>query len=126
MEILSFHFLKLFFKYSCLHFPSTTPLNPSHPYLPPVILPPLALTTCPLYIFLDDPSPHYSSPPSSLVTVSLFFISMSLVIFFNSSVRKNYSFSYIYGFIYLSMDSSWICIFPYRFLSSTIIDYFVV
>ena len=32
------HFL-LLFKYSCLHFPPTTPPNPSHPRFPPLILP---------------------------------------------------------------------------------------
>ena len=49
---------------------------------PPPILPPLALSMCPLYVLLDDLSPSfacYPPSPSSLVTVTLFFISMSLV-----------------------------------------------
>ena len=44
----------------------------------------LSLSMGPLYIFLDDPAssfPHYPTPASLLVTVSLFFISMSLVLF---------------------------------------------
>ena len=40
-----------------LHFPPISSPNPSHPHLPPSILPPLALSTCPLYMFLDGPSP---------------------------------------------------------------------
>ena len=60
-----------------------SPSTPTHPCLPPLNLPALALSICLLYMFLDDPSPifpHYSSVPSfPLVTVSLFFISMSLV-----------------------------------------------
>ena len=70
--------ISLFFivKYSCLHFHPTTPHH-SH-------LPPLVLSICPLYMFLDGPSPtipYYPSHPSTLVTVNLFFISMSLVAF---------------------------------------------
>ena len=68
-----------------IFFPLHSPC-PTHPHLPPLILPPLALSICPLYMFLDDPSPifpHYHPPPSHpLVTVSLFFISMSLVLFY--------------------------------------------
>ena len=30
----------LLFKYSCPHFPTITPLRPTHPHLPPSILPP--------------------------------------------------------------------------------------
>ena len=55
-----------------------------HPHLPPLNLPPLSLSMWPSYLFLDGPSciiRHYPSPPSSLVTVSLFFILMSLVVF---------------------------------------------
>ena len=51
---------------------------------PPLILSPLALSMCPLYMFLDGPSPifsHYPSPLPPLVIVSLFFISMPLVLF---------------------------------------------
>ena len=61
----------------------------SHHQFPYIIHPQsihtLALSMGPLYMFLDDPSPsfpHYPSLPSPLVTVSLFFISMSLVIFY--------------------------------------------
>ena len=52
----------------------------SHLYLPPF---PFALSMYPLYMFLDNPSPFpWVSPPTSpLVTVSLSFISMSLVLF---------------------------------------------
>ena len=56
-------FFKLLVKYICLHF---TPATSPHPCLPPSILSPLALSTCPLYMFLDDPSliyPHNPSPP---------------------------------------------------------------
>ena len=63
--------------------PNTHP-RPTHPHLPPLVLPSLALSMCALCMFLDDPSPtspHYSSPLSPLVTVNLFFISMTLVIF---------------------------------------------
>ena len=55
-----------------------------HPHLPPLNLPSLFLSICPFYMFFDGPSPfipYYPSPSSSLVTVSLFFILMSLVIF---------------------------------------------
>ena len=71
----------LLFKYSCLHF---HPPHPIHPCLPPSYLPPLTLSMCPFHMFLDGPSliiPYYHSPPSSLVAVSFFFISMSLLIF---------------------------------------------
>ena len=47
---------------------------PTHPSFLSSILPPLALSMCPLYMFLDGPLPifpHYPSPPSFLVTVSL-------------------------------------------------------
>ena len=40
----------LMFKYSCLPFPTTTFLCPTHPHLPPSIIPPLALSMGPLYI----------------------------------------------------------------------------
>ena len=45
---------------------------------------PLVFSLCPLCMFIDDPSPillHYYTPPILLVTLSLFFISMSLVMF---------------------------------------------
>ena len=63
---------------------------PPHPPVPPTptsypqSFPPLALSMGPLYMFLDDPFPSFSCncpPLSPLVTVSLLFISMSLVLF---------------------------------------------
>ena len=77
-------FFLLLFKYSCLHFHPIMAPGPTHPHLPTLNLPPLALSMCPSYMFLDGPSPiipNYPSPPSSLLTVSLFIISMSLVVF---------------------------------------------
>ena len=59
---------------------STPPNSTSHPHS----FSPLALPMGPLYMFLDNPFPsfpHYPSPFPSLVTVSLFFITASLVIF---------------------------------------------
>ena len=49
---------------------------PTHPRLPPWNLPPLSSSMYPLYMFPDGTSPlfpHYPSPLSFLVTVSLFF-----------------------------------------------------
>ena len=80
-----------FFKY-CFYYCSnivvsifTLPCSPPQPSPPPTLEPtPLALSMCPLYMFLDGLSPilpHYPSPPSLLVTVSLYFILMSLVVF---------------------------------------------
>ena len=66
------------------HFPTTTFSSPIHLHLHPQSYPLLALSFGPLYMFLDNPSPFfpcYLPPPPPLVTVSLFFISMSLVIF---------------------------------------------
>ena len=62
------------------------PLSPAPPTLTshPPSFPTLALSMGPLYMFLDDPFPsfpYYPPPPSPLVTVSLFFISTSMVIF---------------------------------------------
>ena len=62
---------------------------PPHPPAPPTpdspqSYPTLALPMGSLYMFLDNPSPsfpHYPPLPAPLVTVSLFFISMSLVLF---------------------------------------------
>ena len=76
--------LFLFFYYSWPHSP---PITLTHPHLSHSILPPplLSLSMGPLYLFLDEPSPSLSLctlPPSPLVTVSLFFISMSLVMFY--------------------------------------------
>ena len=72
------------FKYSHLHFPLSTLPSPTNPHLLPTILPPFGLSMDHLYMFLDNPSPAfpcYIPPPSPLFTVSLFFISKSLVIF---------------------------------------------
>ena len=75
----------LFFKYTCLHFPLPFTPNPAIPTSHhPLSYPPLALSMCPLYMVLDNPfpfSPLLTSPTSPLVTVCLFFISVSLVIF---------------------------------------------
>ena len=63
--------------------PYACPPRPTHPHLLPSNLPTLALSMC-LYVFLDGTSliiPYYPSPPSSLVTVSLLFISVSLIVF---------------------------------------------
>ena len=49
-----FILLLLLFKYSCLHFLATSLPRPTHPHLPPSVLPPLALSMRPLYMFLDD------------------------------------------------------------------------
>ena len=52
---------------------------PTHPHLPPSILPPLALPTSPLYVFLDDPSSFscYSLlPPLWLLSISSFSLSL--------------------------------------------------
>ena len=77
--------LLLLFKYSCVHFPPTTLSCPTHSYLPPSILPPFVFVHV---SFMHVPwwpfpfFPHcYHLLPSPLVTVSLFLISMSLVIF---------------------------------------------
>ena len=71
-----FSFTLLFFEYSYLHLHPTVPLCATHPCLPPLNLPTLAFFMCPLYMFLDGPSPislHSPSPPSHLVTVCSLF-----------------------------------------------------
>ena len=84
MHSLYIYMLLLLFKYSCLHFPTITFLCPTHPHLPPLIIPPSGFVHG---SFVHVPwwpfpfFPHYPSPRSPLVTVSLFFISMSLVLF---------------------------------------------
>ena len=60
---------------------------PNHPHLPPSILTPLALSMCPLYMFLDNPSPffpHYLPPLSPVVTVCSVF-QKQFVLYFNVS-----------------------------------------
>ena len=88
--IIFLSFLFFFFLNWCLSTVISTftppPLSPVPPTTTshPQSFPLLALFMCPLYEFLDDPSPsfpHYFPPSSPLVTVSLFFISTSLVLF---------------------------------------------
>ena len=58
--------------------------HPTHPTSHPQSYPPLALSMGPLFMFLDDIDHSFSCyppPPSALVTVRLFFISMPLVLF---------------------------------------------
>ena len=65
-------------------FPPTTLSHSNQPHIPPSTLPHLALSMGPLYRFPNDTSPSFPCHPllpSPLVTVSLFFNSMSLVIF---------------------------------------------
>ena len=66
--------------------PSALPISTSHIQSSS---PSLSLSLCPLYMFLDDPSPsfhHYSPPPTHLVTVSLSFI--SILFFWHFSMSK--------------------------------------
>ena len=85
IQILSFlKFIFIVVQIQLSPFPATRFPRPTHPHLPPSVPPSLALSLFPLYVFLGDlfPSfPHYLSPPSPLVTVSLFFISMFQVVF---------------------------------------------
>ena len=72
------------FKYSCLHFPPTTPCQPNHPHFPPWILLLFGFVHVSFVHVPENPSPSpppLSPPTSPLVTVSLFLISMSLVMF---------------------------------------------
>ena len=76
----------LLFRYSCLCFPTTT-FHPTPPYPPASpTLNPYPLWPCPwvLYTWFLTTLPHffpcYPPSPSPLVSVSLFLISMSLVI----------------------------------------------
>ena len=79
-----FIYLLLLFNYSCLHFPHPLPHAPSIPISYPQSFPALALSIVLLYMFPDDPSPSfpcYPLSPSLLITISLFFIPMFLIIF---------------------------------------------
>ena len=83
-----FNFFLLSFKYHCLHFPTTTPPNPlPQPQpspLPTLDLNPFWFCPCVLYRCSWKPFPLFPplSPPTfPRATVSLFLISMSLVIF---------------------------------------------
>ena len=65
-------------------FPVPFPTTPLTLTFHPQSYPSVALSMSLLYMFLDQLSssfPCYSPPPAPLVTISLFFISMSLVIF---------------------------------------------
>ena len=81
-----FNFFPLFFIVVQVQLSPFSPhqsLSPQ-PFPPsPMILPTLSFSICPLYVFLDDLSsfPLLSPPLCPLVTVSLFFISISLDIF---------------------------------------------
>ena len=79
IEMFNLFFLYFFYCSSTIISIFTAP----HPPAPPSHLCPLALSMCPSYVFLDAPPiiPYYPYPLSSLVTVRLFFISMSLVVF---------------------------------------------
>ena len=81
---LKFALFLLFFKYSFLPFPLTSPHHPSPPHLLPLFPHPPCCCPCVLYncsCKLFTLSPPFPSPLPSLVTVSLFSVSMSLVIF---------------------------------------------
>ena len=73
------------FENSCLHFPTTTFPHCTHPHIPPSILPPFGFVRGCFIPVLWPPFPffypHHFPPPSPLVTVSLFLISMSLILF---------------------------------------------
>ena len=56
------HFL-LLFKYSCLHFPSTTPPRPSHPHFLPLILPCFGFVHVSFIYVPENPSPFSSHYP---------------------------------------------------------------
>ena len=82
-------FIKLFLKFFCccsctvvsIFLPPLSPQPPIPTSYPPSF-PYLALSMCPLHMLLDDLFSSFLFPlvPSPLVTVSLFFIFMSLVI----------------------------------------------
>ena len=75
-------FFLLLFKYSFLPFPPTSPPHPSHPHLPSLI--PLLFGFVHVSFIVHKPFPLFpllSPPISLLVTVRLFLISMSLVVF---------------------------------------------
>ena len=80
-----FFLVLLLFKHNCLHFHSITslptpPIPTSHSHVHPLWLCPCVLHTCSL-MALPLLSPIVSLPPSSLVTVKLFFISVSVIVF---------------------------------------------
>ena len=62
----------------------TPPPNPSHPHLPPLLPPHLGFVHVSIIVVTENPSSlalPLSSPRSPLVTVRLFLVSLSLVIF---------------------------------------------
>ena len=81
-------------KYSCLPFHPTTLLCSTHPRLPPSNLPPLALSMCPLYMLLDNPSPfspHYSLPPCLwLLSVLNFKVMEYLIANYEANFHRNF------------------------------------
>ena len=82
-------FLKLIYLFIVVQiqlspFHPTSASCPTHPCLPSSNLNPLVLSMYPLYVFLEDPYLiflHYPSLLSPLVTISLFFNSLFLVLF---------------------------------------------
>ena len=84
LRLFLFCIFLLLFKYSRLHCPATTFPLPTIPTSHPQSFPTLALSMGPLNMFLDHASPSYlcyCTPHSPLVTVSLFFILMTVYIF---------------------------------------------
>ena len=88
-DIYFIYFLKLFYCCSstvvCIT-PDHFPRNPSHPHRPPLLPPTLGFVCVSFIVVPENPSllspPLPLSPPTSpLVTVRLFLISVSLVIF---------------------------------------------
>ena len=57
------HFLNCCFSTVVSSYLPTPPSPPIPTHLPPSILPPLALSMCPLYMFLEDSSPIIPCPP---------------------------------------------------------------
>ena len=67
-------FFLLLFKYSCVHFPPPLSLAPPTPTSHTQSFPSLALSLCPLYLFLDNLSPSFPLlPPLSLLSVCSLF-----------------------------------------------------
>ena len=71
----------MLFNYSCLHFLPIPPLHPSQSHLCPFFHPSPWFCPCVLYSSSWKPFSPLSPPPSPLASVTLFWISMSLVIF---------------------------------------------
>ena len=77
----------MLFQYSCLHFSPFALLYPSHPPFPQSVPTLLSIHGSFIHVLSLVLSPsflHYDPPPSSpLVTVSLFHISMPMVLFYS-------------------------------------------